>query len=86
MRGRSYYLGYKAGSGEVTVDRVRPDGSGVDTLHADTWRSGWSTWVPFTLPGETDPHFLGYRSTPFSGEADVERGYRNDGIDLQSNA
>ena len=32
LGGKPHYLAYKSGSGQVAIDRIRPDGQGVDTI------------------------------------------------------
>ena len=49
--GNSRYLGYKAATGQVTLDQIRPGGAGVDTIGSTTWAAGWTSLMPFRVPG-----------------------------------
>jgi hypothetical protein len=69
LGGQQYYLAYKIDSGQVAIDRVRADGSGVDSASQATWTTGWSTLMPFVLGGE--PHSLAYKVD--SGDVSFDR-------------
>ena len=63
LGGKPHYLAYKSGSGQVAIDRIRPDGQGVDTIWPTQgvakFTKGWTTFVPFVLNGQ--PHYLAYK-------------------------
>ena len=70
LGGQPHYLGYKVNSGQVTVDRIRRDGSNVDTIQsgaAGTWTNGWTSFVPFT---QGDPLYLAYKAG--TGEVSID--------------
>lgn len=73
-----HYLAYKVNDGVVNIDRLRPDGQGVDTIWSPPagkrWTRGWSSFVPFVLNGM--PHYLACKVA--SGEVDIDR-IRSDG-------
>jgi hypothetical protein len=48
------YLAYKAGTGEIDIDRILPTGQGVVTMRELTWSPGWSQMVPIRHPGVSD--------------------------------
>lgn len=54
-----HFLSYKASSGKMEIDRVRPDASDVDTVFEEAWSTGWTSMMPFTLGGQ--PHLLSYK-------------------------
>jgi hypothetical protein len=72
-----HYLAYKVATGDVTIDRVRADGQGVDTIWGTPldpgikWRLGWTTFMPFQLPGSDQPHYLAYKVA--SGDVTIDR-------------
>ena len=49
--GNTRYLGYKAATGQVTLDQIRSGGTGVDTIGSTTWAAGWTSLMPFRVPG-----------------------------------
>ena len=63
LGGKPHYLAYKSGSGQVAIDRIRPDGQGVDTIWPTQgvvkFTKGWTAFVPFVLNGQ--PHYLAYK-------------------------
>jgi hypothetical protein len=50
------------GWAQAAIDRVRPGGTGVDTIFRRQWTLGWTSLIPFTL--DTSAHFLGYKIDP----------------------
>ncbi|MDQ3775004.1 MAG: S8 family serine peptidase [Pseudomonadota bacterium] len=72
---RTHYLAYKAKTGEVRIDRIRPDGKGVDTIWGTPldpkikWAPDWTHFMPFTLGGK--PYYLAYQSG--TGEERIDR-------------
>ena len=78
LNGQPHYLAYKAGSGQVAIDRIRGDGQGVDTIWPpegiEKWSTGWTSFVPFLLGGK--PHYLAYKVG--SGQVAIDR-IRSDG-------
>jgi hypothetical protein len=73
LGGKPHYLAYKAGSGQVNIDRIRPDGKGVDaiwpTQGTETWSKGWTSFVPFLLGGK--PHYVAYKVS--NGQVNIDR-------------
>lgn len=59
LGGQPHYLAYKVKTGQVTIDRIRPTGNGVDTVWGGSWTTGWTTFMPLTLNGQ--PHYLAYK-------------------------
>lgn len=79
LGGQPHYLAYKTGEGSVSIDRVRPDFTGVDTLFSDTWSTAWSHFVPLDLPG--GPHYLAYRA--LTGDVSIDK-VRADGTGIDT--
>ena len=71
MNAGVHYLAYKSGSGQVEIDRIRPNGKGVDTIWEgeENWTKGWTAFVPFSLEGK--PHYLAYKRG--NGEVAIDR-------------
>ena len=69
LGGQPHYLAHSAGTRQITLDRIRPDGKAVDTLYTETWSPGWTALMPFTLAGQ--PHLLCYKKD--SGQVSIER-------------
>jgi hypothetical protein len=79
--GAVFELGYKKGTGEVSVDRVDAQ-KGTDSIWSDKWRTGWSHFILFTMPGDDRPHDLAYMES--TGELGIDRIGR-DGKSVETN-
>ena len=69
LAGQPTLLSYKVGTGAVSIDRIRPDATGFDTLYSSVWTLGWTSIVPFLLDGQ--PHLLSYKAG--TGQAAIDR-------------
>jgi hypothetical protein len=81
------------GKCQVTIDRIRPGakanakGWPVDTLWGtyldptEKWTPGWTHFMPFTLPGRSEVHYLSYKA--LTGDIDIDR-IRPDGKGFQT--
>jgi hypothetical protein len=45
----AYFLSYKSVDGTATIDRIKPDGQGSDTVWRATWTRDWTHFMPFRL-------------------------------------
>jgi hypothetical protein len=68
-KGQPHYLTYKIETGQVSIDRIRPNGQGVDTVWNGTWTKGWTSFMPFFVSGQT--HYLAYKAS--NGQMSVDR-------------
>jgi IgA Peptidase M64 len=46
LGGQPHFITYKTASGGVSIDRMRPDASGLDQTMGSTWSTGWTSLVP----------------------------------------
>jgi hypothetical protein len=72
IAGKPHYLAYKIGSGQVSIDRLKTNGHGVETLWgkpAGGWSKDWTTFMPFELGGQ--PHYLAYKVD--TGQVTIDR-------------
>jgi carboxypeptidase C (cathepsin A)/subtilisin family serine protease len=68
---RPYYLAYKKDSGEVTIDRIKPVGQGVESIFSAKWTKGWTAFMPFCLPGDSRQCYLSYKKD--TGDVSIDR-------------
>jgi len=60
LGGRTHYFGYKVKTGQATIDRIKANGHGVETVcSASNWSTGWTSFVAFQLNGS--PHLFAYK-------------------------
>lgn len=69
LNGQTHYLAYKIKTGQATIDVIRLDGRGVDTIWGGSWSTGWTTFMPFVLNGQ--PHYLSYKAE--TGQMTIDR-------------
>jgi len=75
LAGRASYFAYKAGSGDVSIDRFRTTGPApttrwpVDVLLSTSWGAGWTSIMTFVMNGR--PHVFGYDAS--TGNVRVDR-------------
>jgi tyrosinase len=67
--GQPHYLSYKSITGAATIDRIKPDGQGSDTIWNATWSRDWSHFMPFQLGDQT--YYLSYKT--IDGSATIDR-------------
>ena len=56
---RPHLLAYNSETGEVSIDRVRPDLQGTSVVWRGAWAPEWKVFMPFQRLGM--PHYLAYR-------------------------
>jgi hypothetical protein len=55
-------LSYKKDHGIASIDRIKAIGNGTDNLYYDTnWTKGWTSFMPFQLPGDGRQCYLAYK-------------------------
>jgi Peptidase family M23 len=59
--GRRHQLEYKPGSGQVSIDRFKADGAGLEHRWSGEWSQGWTHFVPFSHDDEA--RFFVYKSS-----------------------
>jgi hypothetical protein len=70
----TYLLSYMESTGEVAIDRIRPDGTGYTNVYSSHWTFGWSHFVPLYLASGV--HLLSYKEA--TGQVAIDR-IRSDG-------
>jgi hypothetical protein len=69
LNGQPHYLTYMIKTGQVNINRIQPDGRGVEPVWADNWSAGWSSFMPFTLNGRS--HYVAYKID--TGQVSIDR-------------
>src|SRR6202022_4291720 len=72
---------YKKDSGDVSIDRIDADGKNISTLWNGSWSKGWTSMVPFRVPGDDRTYLLAYKQD--DGTVSVDRIHR-DGHDTET--